>query len=58
MENGTCSTIGCGMDATHRLSWPGWNGQPVIEAVCEPCGEEYARRPSLQATLIKANGGE
>lgn len=46
-----CETIGCGADATHELSWPGWDGQTVREKVCEPCGEEYARRPSLKAEL-------
>lgn len=60
MEDGikTCSTISCGMDATHELSWPGWDGQTVREPVCEPCGEEYASRPSLKATLTKQGGGE
>ena len=52
----TCQTVGCGMDATHALTWPGWDGQPVTERVCEECGEEYARRPSLKATLTPLAG--
>jgi hypothetical protein len=53
-----CQTISCQADATHVLSWPGWDGQTVTEKVCEPCGEEYARRPSLKAKLTKLDGGE
>jgi hypothetical protein len=58
MDEITCETIGCGMDATHELTWTGWDGQPVSEKVCEPCGEGYARRPSLQAKLTRLDGGE
>jgi hypothetical protein len=51
VDNTTCQTISCGMDATHELTWPGWDARPVTERVCEPCGEEYASRPSLKAEL-------
>lgn len=55
MDQDTCQTIGCGMDATHVLTWPGWDDQPVTEPVCEPCGEQYASRPSLKAELKPLN---
>jgi hypothetical protein len=56
MDEITCETIGCGVDATHTLTWPGWDDQPVTERVCEPCGEMYARRPSLKAVLTPLDG--
>lgn len=56
MDEITCETIGCGVDATHALSWSGWDGQPVTERVCEPCGEMYSCRPSLKAVLTPLGG--
>lgn len=51
MQHTTCDTISCKAPATHRLSWPGWDGETVHEKVCEPCGEAYLRRPALKAEL-------
>lgn len=51
-----CETIGCAAPATHRLTWSMGADTTVSDKVCEPCGEGYASRPSLKATLKPLEG--
>jgi hypothetical protein len=46
-----CDTMSCKATATHQLSWVDEFEETVDENVCEPCGQGYASRPSLKATL-------
>ncbi|MFC5799136.1 hypothetical protein [Streptomyces formicae] len=50
MQNETkrCDTISCKAPATHRFSWPGWDGGTVHESVCEPCGNSYMSRAQFR----------
>lgn len=52
----TCETIGCPAPATHALTYPDIAGgleTKVRDVVCEPCGEEFTRRPAQRATLAQ-----
>lgn len=54
MPRPKCATIGCKNTATHELTYtnPGYRDEPVVEPVCQGCGEGYVRRPTLKATLL------
>lgn len=60
MENGSkCDTIGCRETVTHMLTWyDRVDEQRYTDKVCEPCGQGYASRPALRATLVSLDGGE
>jgi hypothetical protein len=60
MQNGSkCDTIGCREIATHMLTWyDRADEQTYTDKVCEPCGQGYASRPALNATLVRLDGGE